>query len=242
MNAIILAAGMGTRLGKVDKIYPKALVKVGGKELIKYIIDMAYYINVSKIFIVGGCGFNYLKSFIDSYAPEAILIENFDYKKGNLYSLKCALPCINDGSLIFNVDHVFSKDLLNKVEKACNNSNEITVFCDNLKPVEDDQMKISIKENRLSKISKTLKTYDTGYIGLLYCPKAMVDNFKSAVNEVGSKKGGDAVTEDIINYLAPRDKFIKVVDVGGYKWFEVDTPEDLSRAEILLSEFPEKWA
>jgi L-glutamine-phosphate cytidylyltransferase len=242
MNVIILAAGMGTRLGSITRDIPKALIAVMGKELVRYIVGMALYVNVSKIIVVGGCGFNNLKAFLEANVPEAIVTENPDYKKGNIYSLKCALPFINEDFLIFNVDHVFSKDLLNIIIRTCDASKEITVFCDNIKHIEEDQMKVSANGNRLQKISKKMKSYDTGYIGLVYCPKVMTSSFIKATNAVMNKNNEDAMTEDILNYLVSEDKFIKVADVGGYKWFEVDTLEDLSQAEELVSGFPEKWA
>ena len=232
---------MGARLGSITRNLPKAIIEVNGKELIQYTIDMAHYINVSRILVVGGYGFKFLKSFLLSNAPEAIVTENPDYKKGNVYSLKCALPHADDGFLLFNVDHVFSKDLLDVIMRTCGASKEITLFCDNIKPVEDDQMKVSIKENRLQKISKGMEIFDTGYIGLVYCPKAMLGSFIKATDEVLQISGVGAVTEDIINYLANNDNFIRIANVSGYEWFEVDTREDLHKAEVLVSGSPNKW-
>ena len=242
MNAIILAAGIGTRLGSITRNLPKALIEVMGKELIMHVVGMAHYINVSKIVVVGGCGFNNLKAFLEMNAPEAILTENPDYKKGNIYSLKYALPYIDDDFLVFNVDHVFSKDLLDVIMRTCDASNKITLFCDNAKPIEEDQMKIRKKEDKLQEISKKMKSYDTGYIGLVYCPKVMTSSFIKATNAVINKNDEGAMTEDILNCLVNEDKFIKVADVSSYEWFEVDTPEDLSQAEELVSGSPGKWA
>ena len=242
MNAIILAAGMGTRLGSITRNIPKALVEVMGKELVRYIVGMALYVNVSKIIVVGGCGFNTLKAFLETNVPEAIVTENPDYRKGNIYSLKCALPFTNEDFLIFNVDHVFSKDLLNIIIRACDTSKEITVFCDNIKPIEEDQMKVRKEKNQLQRISKKMETYDTGYIGLVYCPKVMTSSFIKATDAAIDQNGENAMTEDILNYLVSEDKFIKVVDVSCHEWLEVDTPEDFFQAEELVSGFPGKWA
>jgi choline kinase len=103
-------------------------------------------------------------------------------------------------------------------------------------------MNFSTNGNRLQKIAKKIKSYDTGYIGLVYCPKVMLDSLIKATNAVINKNDEDAVTEDILNYLVSEDKFIKVADVSGHEWFEVDTPEDLSQAEELVSGSPGKWA
>ena len=87
-----------------------------------------------------------------------------------------------------------------------------------------------------------MKSYDTGYIGLVYCPKVMTSSFIKATNAVINKNDEGAMTEDILNCLVNEDKFIKVADVSSYEWFEVDTPEDLSQAEELVSGSPGKWA
>lgn len=40
MQVLILAAGMGTRLGNMTKEIPKCLVKVNGKPFIQYVLDV----------------------------------------------------------------------------------------------------------------------------------------------------------------------------------------------------------
>jgi len=51
MKALILAAGRGSRLGKLTDSLPKPLVEVKGKPVISYLIDKLINLNVTEIFI-----------------------------------------------------------------------------------------------------------------------------------------------------------------------------------------------
>jgi|TARA_B100001964_G_C14229684_1_gene599392 choline kinase len=243
MNAIILAAGIGTRIRSMTNCYPKAMLRVMDKELIRYVVDMAIYVNVNRIVVVGGSGYGYLGSLIHSLysTDKVIMINNIDYKKGNICSVKCALPYIKDEFLLFNVDHVFSKELLETVMNRGIDLKEVTIFSDRIKDIEDDQMKILLSGTSLRNISKTLKRYDTGYIGLVYCPKSRLDGFIAAVDEVFEEMGNSGVTEDILNHLVDKGSTVLNEDISGYRWFEVDTPEDLIKAEALIADYPGCW-
>lgn len=54
MKAIVLAAGMGTRLGELAADRPKAMVEFGGRPLIAYQLDAFRRAGVSPIVVVGG--------------------------------------------------------------------------------------------------------------------------------------------------------------------------------------------
>jgi len=51
MKAIILAAGKGERLGKVTEIIPKPMIKVHGKPILEYNIDLCKKFGLTDIFI-----------------------------------------------------------------------------------------------------------------------------------------------------------------------------------------------
>ena len=71
MKAIILAAGLGTRLRPMTENTPKALVQVNQKPLIEYQIEFLKEKGINDIFIVG-----YLK-------------EQFDYLKEKIWGSPC---------------------------------------------------------------------------------------------------------------------------------------------------------
>ena len=73
MEAIILAAGYGTRLGKLTENNPKPLLKIAGKPIIEHIINKLEELDIiNKIYIVTNDKFE--QKF-------KIWIKNFNFKK-----------------------------------------------------------------------------------------------------------------------------------------------------------------
>ena len=90
MKAIILAAGLGTRLRPMTENTPKALVKVNQKPLVEYQIEFLKERGIDEIIIVVGYlkeQFDYLK---EKYCVRLVFKDNYsDYNKFySLYLLK----------------------------------------------------------------------------------------------------------------------------------------------------------
>ena len=98
MQAIILAAGMGKRLGKYTKNATKCMVPVNNKTLIEYAVETLVANNIKKLTIVVGYKSEVLKKFlsdkfnIDNLNGMTIeYIENPVYAStNNIYSLYLA--------------------------------------------------------------------------------------------------------------------------------------------------------
>ena len=93
-NAILMAAGMGTRMHPLTEKIPKPLVAVAGKPMIETVIEALESIKIEHIYIVTGYlgeQFTYLK---EKYGNVSILI-NPDYKVVNnissIYTARNAL-------------------------------------------------------------------------------------------------------------------------------------------------------
>ena len=83
MQAIILAAGMGKRLGELTKDNTKCLVKVNGISLIDRVLTQLSVINLSRVIIVVGYQGKKLQEYLgDSYKGITLkYIENPIYDK-----------------------------------------------------------------------------------------------------------------------------------------------------------------
>ena len=106
-----MAAGLGSRLKNLTKNTPKALIEVDEKPLIEYAINFAKNVGVDEIIVVGGFCFSDLKKVVNKIDSEIKILENQNYKKGNLYTFDVALKTINNSFLLMNVDHIYHKKI-----------------------------------------------------------------------------------------------------------------------------------
>lgn len=110
MNAIILAAGLGSRLKDITQKTHKALLKVCDEPNIERIIKFLKEIKVDEIYIVTGYkaeDFSYLK---DKFSVKLLYNKNFA-TQNNLSSFCVALEFFGD-SYIIDADVVMLKNIL----------------------------------------------------------------------------------------------------------------------------------
>jgi len=110
MKAIILAAGMGTRMDKYTKDIPKCMLNFNGKTLIERQIGTLRSCGITEIIVVKG------------YMQDKIKIEgvryfvNEDYKNSNMVeTLMCAEEVMDDDILICYGDILYEKRIINKI-------------------------------------------------------------------------------------------------------------------------------
>jgi choline kinase len=191
----------------------------------------------SRRLIVGGFGIGKLADYLAS-APQGrdwLLLNNAEFHKGNLYSLKAARPRLNGGFFIFNADHFYSPESYRKIF-ACVDpaAGDIMAFCDRDRLLAADDMKVAAASDRLRVMSKSLGTCDCGYVGVTYVPAGRLGEYWRAFDAVEQHFGDAANVELVLNQLAEAGPGVRLVDISGSWWSEIDTPEDLVRTRALL--------
>ena len=126
MQALILAAGMGKRLGKHTADHTKCMVKVNGKTIIQHTLDSLKTVkDLSRVIIVIGYKGRKLKQFINKHYKDmkVVYINNPIYDKtNNIYSLWLAKDhLMKDDTLLLESDIVFEKKIIKNI---VNNPNE----------------------------------------------------------------------------------------------------------------------
>ncbi|MBI2345391.1 MAG: NTP transferase domain-containing protein [Deltaproteobacteria bacterium] len=231
MKAVILAAGIGNRLGTHTTALPKALVPVQGRPLIHHTMGFLARPEISEVIVVGGREFAGVAAAAEKCNPKAVCIENPSYRLGNIESLIAARHLLTEDFLLCNVDHLYRPAILERLLDA-RSASLCCVAADRDRSLTADDMKIATDGHGwLVAIDKGLVRFDAGYIGLTYCPRSCHAVYWSAMEATRERCGPMACVEAILATLAATRTQVAVIDVSGIGWVEVDTPDDLERAE-----------
>lgn len=233
MQAIILAAGLGSRLQCFTHDRPKPLVEINGIPLLDYSLKPLLNIEeVHEITVVTGYLHEQVADYVDhkyhDYRERIRLIHNDQYKKGSIVSISKALPWMDSRFIVMNADHIYHPGLL---EKFIAMSGAIVVGCDYDRRLTNDDMKVLLNEGRLVDIDKQLTRYDAGYIGLTCIDQPLVPDYTRCVASALNNEGDRVAVERAVFEMSKCGLKAQICDLSGIGWFEVDTPQDKTIAE-----------
>lgn len=122
MQALMLAAGMGRRLGKYTEAMTKCMISVGGRTLLERTVDALKNAGVHKFVMVIGWEADKLVNFIQNniHDMEFEFVYNYDYATtNNIYSLWLAKEyLLRDDTILLESDLVYDQTLLRHMVEA----------------------------------------------------------------------------------------------------------------------------
>lgn len=236
MQAVILAAGDGGRLVPMTFFQPKPLIKVCGKPMLDYTVEALERAGVRDILIVTGYKAWRISEYVRGEAPyraRIVLAHNPEYEKGNALSLLAGQKYIRKCPFILAMaDHLFSPELIMEALRQSNSTgNFLAVDYDPGPWIVEEATKVLVDEKgEIRAAGKDLKQFNAVDTGLFI----LTEEIFTAIKQVLAEKG-DCELSDALNYLIEAGSGLKACNVSGCFWMDVDTPEDLRRAEIRLS-------
>ena len=232
-DAVILMAGLGSRLRSSGEKIPKPLIQIAGRAVFSYTIDALQRAGVETVHVVTGYNREALLTGLKPLIPSEMklhAIHNSEWKKQNGISVLATKPYLRAPFLLMMGDHLFGPLIVDLAIQDADLSLLNVAVDRKLDAIFDldDAMKIKTNRDRVTEIGKDLKDYDAIDTGLFVCPSEIFDYLEKA------KHGDDCSLADGVRAMAADGK-VRAIDIGDAWWQDIDTPEMLTAAEKVLS-------
>lgn len=245
MQAIILAAGMGKRLGELTKNNTKCMVSVNGVRLIDRMLIQLSALNLTRVVIVVGYEGAKLMSYIGNRYNDKLKIEyvhNPIYDKtNNIYSLALAKQqMIEDDTLLLESDLIFDSSMLDLIINHPQPNLALVAKYETW--MDGTMVRISEDNDILNFIPKKSFRYSDKDLYYKTCniykfSKEFSCNQYVPFLEAYSKAMGDnEYYEQVLRVLTALDRSdLKALPITTEKWYEIDDVQDLDIAETMFS-------
>ncbi len=246
MQALILAAGMGSRLGKYTQNSTKCMVRVAGKTLLERIFDSIRLAGIRKVVIVDGyCAEKLEKHAIEAAGDdmEVTFIYNQNYNTtNNIHSLFLASEqMMEDDTILFESDLIFDISIIkDMVQDKRSNTVAVARFEEwmdgTVTTVSQDDDVTSFIDKSHFKWDNCNEYYKT--VNIYKISKEFFKNWyypflEAYIKTCGKNSYYEMVLKIITNI---NNTNLKAFDITGRKWYEIDTPQDLQIAETMFNE------
>jgi choline kinase len=235
MKALILAAGLGTRLAPLTNDRPKSLVCVNGKPILIKQVENLYENGVDDITVVSGYKADILEKTVHDKFPKIKMIKSVNYATtNNMYSAYMAKDVIGENDfLMMNADVFFDASVITALLE-CGSPNAIVT---DIGTYIEESMKVVEKDGKLVKISKAIledDAFGTSIDVYKFSAKGGRAFFDKCSEYIDGRKELKLWSEVALNDILSEVDF-RACPLKG-RWLEIDNHEDLAAAERLFAE------
>ena len=245
MQAIILAAGMGRRLGELTQNNTKCMISVNKVTLIDRMLMQLSRLDLSRVVIVVGYKGAELKSFIGTRYDRQLKIEYVENpiydKTNNIYSLALAKEQLQeDDTLLIESDLIVEDSLFDLILNDEHPNIALvakyqtwmdgTMVC-----INDDLNIVNFVPKKAFKYDDTDHYYKT--VNIYKFSKSFSRNKYVPFLEAYSKAlGNNEYYEQVLRVITFLDNTdLKALPIGERKWYEIDDIQDLDIAETIFA-------
>jgi choline kinase len=236
MKAIILAAGVGRRLGAVTDRLPKSLLRFGDETLLERHLRCLAWLGIEEVTVVAGHLAGQIEAAVARLAdlvPVRIVLNPL-YRKGSALSLLAAANVLIDSPcLLMDADLLYERELLARILGA--ESPNCLLVDSTLDDTGEEVKAVVGLDGRVLELGKSvhLEGRVAGEsVGIFkFDPVAgrrLVAHLKTL-----SEADADVEYEMAVCRLA-QDCDLVCVSADGLAWIEIDFPEDLERARAQV--------
>lgn len=226
MKIVILAAGIGSRLGNP---FPKPLTPLkNGKSIMEMQIEsLSNQFSIDDINVVVG----FKKDLIMERFPELMYIYNpfFDRTNTSKSLLQALRKNKKNDVLWLNGDVVFDGKLLQLLQSHIDNQSSFVAV--NTSKVAEEEVKYTLKDGYINSLSKTVKNGLGEAVGINFISKKDIEFFIKRLEECDDNDYFERGLEIAIE----KDQLkVSAVDISEFDCVEVDFREDLENANNIF--------
>ena len=245
MQAVILAAGMGKRLGELTKGNTKCMIEVGGETLISRLLRQLDKHALSKIILVVGYKAQELKDYLATLQVQTPIefVENTVYDKtNNIYSLYLAKDYLTtEDTLLFESDLIMEDAVISKliehpypdlalVDKYESWMDGTVVTLDEENRIQRFIPNSQFKYEEIPSYYKTVNVYKFSqqFSANMYVP--FLEAYCTAL-------GKNEYYEQVLRVITMLDNSgMRALPLTGEQWYEIDDIQDLDIAESIFTD------
>ena len=242
IKAIIIAAGMSSRLVELTDDKPKCMLEIKGKTILQRQIETFNQYGIDEIIVIRG----YKKELINYTGVKYIYNQN--YRRNNILESLMYAESDMDGEFVASYSDILFKASV--VRSLLESKADISIVTDIAwesrykkrfqHPVEEAE-KVTVSNNRVMEISKSINPNEAygEFIGLAKFTNTGAEilktNYRRVVAEFGKTQFHaapsveQAYLTDMLQELIDKGYTISNVDIKG-QWMELDTIEDINTA------------
>ena len=237
MRAVMLAAGVGNRLGDHGS-HPKSLLAFGGKTLLQRHLENLAACGVDSLTLCVGYQAEQLREAVANAPLPVTCVLNHDYRRGSLVSLWCVRDAFgHEPTLLMDADVLYHPDLLHRL--VMSRHDNCFLLDEDFMPG-DEPVKICVRDGEIVEFRKKpdsailwdtwgesvgfFKFSATGAQALLrHCAKRLEEG-----------QLDDPYEEAIRDLILARTEKLGFERTTRLPWMEIDFPDDLVRARTQI--------
>ena len=250
MQAVILAAGMGKRLGELTKGNTKCMVEVNGVSLIDRALGQLASLDLNRVVIVAGYEGKKLMDYIGNRYDGRLKIEYIENpiydKTNNIYSLALAKEkLLEDDTLLIESDLIFDDRMFplivnNPYPNLALVAKYETWMDGTMVRIDDDNNIVDFISKKAFKYSDVDFYYKTVNV-YKFSRDFMEHKYLPFLEAYCSALGNNEYYEQVLRVICMLDNSeLKALPITDEKWYEIDDIQDLDIASAIFSEGEEK--
>ncbi|MGC4088889.1 MAG: phosphocholine cytidylyltransferase family protein [Polyangiaceae bacterium] len=235
--AVILVAGVGSRLRPLTNDRPKALMDVGGETILGRAIRLLVGHGVQEIVLATGYREDQIRAAVRFLDAPISYFRNDAYESTqNSVSLGLCSTALR-GKSFFKLDGdvVFQADVLTRLTE---HRADLCVAVDSKRALDAEAMKVRAEDGVISAFGKEIPVASAHAetIGIERLSSGAGERVLTRINSAVAAGSRDQYYEHFYSELvAARAISAAAVEVGDLAWSEVDTFEDLARARAAVA-------